>query len=134
MQMSSRRGMILLLTLAVVIALTTLPASVRLIDVVTHLMVIEGHPNLHDAIGHSMLFGTLTAVIYWAIHRPLGFGRAFWIALLTAMLLGGLTELIQQYSPGRAMQLSDLLGDWVGAMSVAVAISFHRSVSVWQTE
>lgn len=120
-------ALILLVCAALVIALTTLPTSVRLIGIVRRLIVVEGHPNLSDAIGHAALYALLTGVIYWALRSRVGFGWALAIALGASLVAGAATEFLQQYSPGRAMVLSDLLANWLGAMTVALLISFRRS-------
>lgn len=122
----SLAGLALVVSLVVVIALTTLPDA-GLIDVVKNFKLIEGHPNANDALGHAVLYGTLTAVTYWALRRRMGFGRAFWAAVGLALALGITTELIQQFSPGRTMALSDLLGNWLGVMSVAAVIGYMRA-------
>jgi VanZ family protein len=113
--------------LAGVVALTTLPLSVRIVNAVKQISVIDGHPNANDALGHAVLYGTLTTVVYWALRRWVGFAPAFALALGMALLLGLLTELTQQFT-GRTMMLSDLLGNWLGAMSVAVVIAFAETV------
>ena len=95
-------GLVLLAYLTFVIALTTLPSSVQAINTVSHLFAIENHPNLHDAIGHASLYGLLAAIIYWALRQRIGFTRAFWTALIGAMLIGLTTELLQHFSPGAA--------------------------------
>ncbi|MEP7293921.1 MAG: VanZ family protein [Chloroflexota bacterium] len=123
----SLTGVALLVCLAVVVALTTLPLSVNIIRVIRQIVVIQGHPNANDALGHAFLYGTLMAVGYWALRRGLRFTPAFCGALATALLLGALTELSQQFTPGRTMTLSDLLANWLGAMSVAALIGYRRS-------
>lgn len=120
-------GVILLMCVVTVVALTTLPASASLIHLARSITVIRGHANANDAVGHAALYAGLTAVTYWALRRRVGFGRALWIALAAGLLLGGLTEFIQQFSPGRTMMLSDLLANWLGAMSVAMLISYTHS-------
>jgi VanZ family protein len=120
---------ILLACLTLVVGLTTLPSSILFIRELKNVTLIPGHPNAADALGHGSLYGILTLVIYWTLRRRLGFARAFGIALGAALLLGLGTELIQHFSPGRSMQLSDLLGNWLGAMTAAALISFHRSVT-----
>ena len=122
-------AIILLGVLTIVVALTTLPASVSIITFVKHIKLINGHPNANDALGHGTLYGTLTAVIYWALRQRIGFTRAFWIALVGAMALGLTTELLQHFSPGRDVQLSDLLGNWLGAMTAIALIGFWRSLT-----
>ena len=123
----SLHGFVLLACVAMVVALTTLPASIGFVRVVYGITLIEGHRNANDAIGHAVLYGTLMAVTYWALRRRVGFARAFWIALVTGMLLGGLTEVVQQFSPGRSMLLSDLLANWFGTMSVAMLLGYSRT-------
>lgn len=118
---------VMIACLAGVVALTTLPLSVRIVNAVKQISVIDGHPNANDALGHAALYGTLTAVVYWALRRWVGFAPAFALALGMALLLGLLTELTQQFT-GRTMMLSDLLGNWLGAMSVAVVIAFAETV------
>ncbi len=123
----SLQVLILLVCAAVVVALTTLPKTVGIVRAVYGINLIAGHRNANDAVGHLALYGALTAVTYWTFRRSLGFERAFWVALAAGMLLGGLTEFIQQFSPGRAMLLSDLLANWLGVMSVAMLISYTHS-------
>lgn len=120
---------ILLACLGLVVALTTLPSGFLFVSTLKNISIIPGHPNAGDAIGHASLYGILTGVIYWALRRRVRFSRAFGIALGAALLLGLATELIQHFSPGRTMQLSDLLGNWLGAMTVAALIGFHRSTT-----
>ena len=123
----SMQVMILLACAAVVVALTTIPKSVGIVRLVYGIELIEGHRSANDAIGHAVLYGTLTAVTYWTFRRQLGFERAFWIALATGLLLGSLTEFIQQFSPGRSMTLSDLLANWLGVMSVGLLLSYTHA-------
>jgi ABC-type Mn2+/Zn2+ transport system permease subunit len=123
------QAFVLLACLALVVALTTLPSGFFLLHALKQVWFIPGHPNAGDALGHASLYGILTGVIYWALRRRVRFPWAFGIALGTALLLGLGTELIQHFSPGRTMQLSDLLGNWLGAMTVAALIGFHRSTA-----
>lgn len=123
----SLRWLVLVIGLGAVIALTTLPSSVRLIDVLETASHRSGHPNVTDAIGHATLHGALALLIYWTLYRKIGFARALWVALLVTMALGLTTELIQHFSPGRTMQLSDLLSNWLGAMTAAMLISFRQA-------
>lgn|GEM_PF-6316970 len=118
--------MVLLVCLAVVVALTTLPLSVNFVNAVKQITVIDGHPNANDALGHAALYAGLMAVMYWALRRWIGFAPAFLVALGTTLLLGIMTELTQQLT-GRTMALSDLLGNWLGAMTIAAVIAFVES-------
>lgn len=120
-------SMVLVACLAAVVALTTLPLSVNIISAVKQISLIDGHPGANDALGHATLYGLLMAVIYWALRRWVGFAPAFALALGMTLLLGLLTELTQQFT-GRAMTLSDLLGNWLGAMTVAAVIAFGESL------
>jgi VanZ family protein len=117
---------VLLACLTLVVGLTTLPSGFLLLSALKNIAIIPGHPNAGDAVGHASLYGILTGVIYWTLRRRVRFTWAFGIALGTALLLGLATELFQHFSPGRTMQLSDLLGNWLGAMTVAALIGFHR--------
>ena len=123
----SLQGMVLLICLAGVIALTTLPSSVRAISWVSGLFAIADHPNMHDAIGHASLYALLTTVSYWALRSRFGFRQTFWIALVGGLVIAATTEFIQQFSPGRSMMLSDLLANWLGVMTVAMLISYRRA-------
>ncbi len=127
MKRISPRPFILLICMTVVIALTTLPATIPAIHEMKDLSSLFGHPDITDALGHGSLYGILTGVIFWALRKRLGFTGAFWTALGTALLLGLSTELFQHFSPGRTMQLSDLLGNWLGAMTAAALIGFYSA-------
>lgn len=120
--------LILLACAAAVVALTTLPASARLIRFATRIIIVEGHSNLNDAIGHAALYALLTAVTYWALRTRLPYRWALPLALGGALIVGGATEFIQQFSPGRSMMLSDLLANWLGATTVALLAAFRRSL------
>lgn len=122
-------ALVLLACLVLVVGLTTLPSGFLIMNALKNISLIPGHPNLGDAIGHGSLYGILTGVIYWALRKRVRFAWAFGVALGTALLLGLATELIQNFSPGRTMQLSDLLGNWLGAMTAAAVIGFFRSTT-----
>ena len=126
----SMMGLALLVCLTAVVALTTMPVSVDVIAFLKNFKLIEGHPDASDAVGHAALYGMLTMVIYIVLQRWIGFTPAFWIAVGIGLLLGALTEISQQYTPGRAMVLSDLLGNWLGVMTVAALIGYARSALV----
>ncbi len=116
----------------VVVALTTLPASVSFIAAFKYFVLIYGHPSMNDALGHAALYGSLTAVIFWTQKQRFGFDRAFMLALGSGLLLGFCTEMIQRWSPGRDVQLSDLLANWLGAMTAAALIGFvHSGTHEW---
>ncbi|MEO8392211.1 MAG: VanZ family protein [Chloroflexota bacterium] len=125
----SLHAVVLLIVGGIVIALTTLPTSVSIIAMLRNLDKVVGHPNATDALGHGTLYGTFTAVIYWALRGRIGFRRAFWVALFGAMSIGLTTELLQHFSPGRSVQLSDLLGNWLGVMTVIALIGYHHSLA-----
>src|SRR4051794_21804777 len=98
------RWPILLAYALIVVALTTLPGSVVPVEWTRNLFTIAGHPALHDALGHGALYGTLTAVLYWALRGRIGFRRALPLTLVAALLLGLTTELLQHFAPGRTVQ------------------------------
>jgi hypothetical protein len=133
MKPHSLHGSILLagvaLVVVTVVALTTLPSSIGIIRLTHNITLIQGHPNANDAVGHAALYATLTAVVYWALRRRIGFSRAFWAALLTGLLLGAFTELAQHFSPGRATLLSDLLANWLGVMTVVALIGYRQGAT-----
>lgn len=116
----------------VVLALTTLPGSVSFIAALKGVVIIYGHPSMNDALGHASLYGSLTAVTFWTQKRRFGFDRAFMLALGSALLLGFCTEMLQRWSPGRDVQASDLLANWLGAMTAAALIGFiHSGTHEW---
>jgi VanZ family protein len=119
-------GLALLATMMVVVALTTLPLSGRIIRVVKEITVIDGHPNANDALGHAALYGMLMAAGYVALRQILSYRWALGLTLAATLALGFATELFQQFSPGRTMDLSDLLANWLGAMTIAAVIGFTR--------
>lgn len=119
-------GLALLATMMVVVALTTLPLSGRIIRVVKEITVIDGHPNANDALGHAALYGMLMAAGYVALRQILSYRWALGLTLAATLALGFATELFQQFSPGRTMDLSDLLANWLGAMTIAAVIGFAR--------
>ncbi len=129
MNQNTFRFSLLFVVALLVVALTTLPASAALVQWTTTLFVIRGHSNLHDAIGHAALYGTLTAVLYWALRRRVSFSRALIVTLVTALALALMTELAQRFAPGRSVQLSDLLGNWLGIMTVTMLICFRQSTA-----
>jgi glycopeptide antibiotics resistance protein len=117
------RWLLVLLSAGVVVALTTTP---RRVGVMRFIETTVGGSQALETIGHGALFALLTLVSYVALRRRLRFRLAFAAALLLGLLLGTITELSQQFTPGRTASLSDLLANWLGAFVVATAISFMR--------
>jgi hypothetical protein len=112
-----------------VVALTTLPGNAAPVEWLNDLFVIADHPNLRDAIGHGALYGTLTAILYWALRGRVRFPYALSTALGAALTLALATELLQHFAPGRSVQLSDLLGNWLGIMTAAMLICFRQAAA-----
>ena len=66
--------------------------------------------NLSDKWLHFVTYAVMTAAIAGFSHRPAGVLR--WAAF--AMLIGGLVELGQHFTPSRTMELGDFLADLGG--------------------
>lgn len=130
MNQNTFRYSLLIVVALLVVALTTLPASAALVQWTTTLFTIDAHPNLHDAIGHAALYGTLTAVLYGALRQRAGFSRAFVVTLALVLPLALATELAQRFVPGRTVQLSDLLGNWLGILAIALLICFRQATAL----
>jgi VanZ family protein len=116
------RWLILLLWGIAVILLTTLPKTFPGIRAITRLL---GGNDVNDAIVHSLLFASLTLVVYWALRPRLRFALAFWLAVGLVLTLSTATEFMQRYAAGRTVSLSDLLANWVGVLVVATVVSFR---------
>ena len=115
------RWLILLVWLIAVILLTTLPRTFFGIRTIARLL---GGSDVNDAIGHSLLFASLTLIVYWALRLKLRFALAFWLAVGFVIALSTATEFMQRYAAGRTVSLSDLLANWVGVLAVATVVSF----------
>ncbi len=77
---------------------------------------VAGIPHL-DKLVHAFLFGVL-AWLAWGSFRRLGARRPVLLALLGAVLLGGMLELIQPMVD-RSGELEDALADGGGALLAA---------------
>ncbi len=106
-----------------VIALTTLPGRVRVINAVHNIL---DHIFWGDMIGHFALFAALTFVLFWMLRRAarLRVSLALWLTVFTGVMIGGITEYLQQYSPGRAVDRADLMANWLGVFAAATVIMY----------
>tara|TARA_R110001592_G_scaffold114824_11_gene315019 strand:+ start:5007 stop:5423 length:417 start_codon:yes stop_codon:yes gene_type:complete len=77
-----------------------------------------------DKVVHTFLF-FLCAILFirgWRVFR-----QHWYLVLLYLIILGILTEWLQQYVPGRSKSLGDLLADGVGVVAgVVLALAYLR--------
>lgn len=73
-------------------------------------------------IGHIIGFTLLVAILWWAQVTVSTTTRALIMALLFAMLLGVVTEILQTLVPDRSASWFDLLVDWGVALATVYGI------------
>ena len=83
-----------------------------------------GGTALTDAIGHVILFGVWTGLVYRVFVFYLPRPKAFYATLGTILVLGTCIELTQSLVPERGVAVLDLSANWLGALLVA---SYERS-------
>ncbi len=71
---------------------------------------------------HVPQYFLLTIVIYWSLRRKIGEGKPVWMAVIFAMMLGGVDEIAQGALPRRTFGLTDLLTNSIGALSAGLLI------------
>lgn len=78
-----------------------------------------GGTALTDAIGHVILFGVWTGLVYRLCSFYLLSTRAFYTSLGTILILGTCIELAQYLVPERGVAVLDLSANWLGALLFA---------------
>lgn len=69
--------------------------------------------------GHVVAFSVLTALWWWAAQTMMPASRALFVAVVVAMVVGGLTEVAQMAVSDRSASLLDLGVNWVVAAVTA---------------
>lgn len=82
-----------------------------------------GPPDLPREIlltmGHLCTFGGLVLVWTWALSAQMPVRKALWLIVPTAILYGGVTELIQASVPDRTASITDFAANALGALVMA---------------
>jgi len=86
-----------------------------------------GGTDITDALGHVVLYGVLTALWRWALLNHLSLQQALGGAVAVGLALGAATELAQFLIPHRGVALVDLLANWVGSLSLPLALQLLPS-------
>lgn len=102
----------------------------------TWLSLIPSPPQIEltffgwDKFGHAAAYGVFTMLAAWAFtYFPRAAQRRWTIAIVTAVLFGGLLEIAQGlFTKTRRAEWGDLLADLVGAGCAYLAIRIVRSV------
>lgn len=87
---------------------------------------VVGFAPITDALLHGVLFGALTALLHWVLRRRLNFGRSFLLALGVGLFVSAVTEISQDWTPGRTLALSDFLANWLGVFVAATIVLYRR--------
>lgn len=83
---------------------------------ISDLSYLFGGTEITDAVGHVVLFCTLTFVWYHALRYRWNRRTAFLAAIAVAGVLGTITEFLQGIVPHRGMAFLDLLANWSGVI------------------
>lgn len=78
-----------------------------------------GIPHL-DKVVHCGMFGFVTLCFYWDYYKALKKAPHLWITLVSVVVFGGMTEIMQAYVPGRSCDYRDLIADTIGVILATV--------------
>lgn len=73
-----------------------------------------GGTDVTDAIGHTILFGVLTVLLWWALAGTTTRAQALRLAAVSVIVLGTLLEFSQLIVVDRGLSLLDLSANWIG--------------------
>jgi VanZ family protein len=105
-----------LLWASLVFYLLLMPGDNAIVSDTSHAF---GGTALTDAIGHVILFGVLTGLVYRVFAFYLSPTKAFYATLGTILVLGTCIELAQYLVPERGVAMLDLSANWLGALIFA---------------
>jgi VanZ family protein len=87
-----------------------------------------------DKVAHAVVFGALaTSIVRLPAFRGRGW-RGAGAAVLISLLYGGMDEFRQSFTPGRSVELMDLVADGTGAMTAACLYqgnAWYRNLLEW---
>lgn len=78
-----------------------------------------GIPHL-DKVVHCGMFGCVTVCYYWDYYKAYKKVPYLWITIVSVVLFGVLTEIMQTYVPGRSCDYRDLIADTTGIMLATI--------------
>lgn len=110
----------MLFWLAIVLALTMLPGRGLIMQKIA---LFFGRSDLHGAIGHSALMGSLVLVLFVGLSRYIKAKYVLFLTVILVFAIGTSTEIYQSGVYGRASTLLDLQANWVGTFATAYLIS-----------
>jgi VanZ family protein len=79
--------------------------------------------------GHFGAFFVMTFLLWWALVTTTSHLRALLMALVIALFLGTITEILQSFVPSREASLFDLAMNWGATLCVAGIIHTQRTIS-----
>lgn len=110
----------MLFWLILVLALTMLPGRGF---IMREIALFFGRSDLHGAIGHAALMGSLVLVLFIGLSLYIKAKYALLLSVILVFAIGTGTELYQSGVYGRASTLVDLLGNLTGTFAMAYFIS-----------
>jgi len=105
-----------LLWASLVFYLLLMPGDNAIVSDTSHAF---GGTALTDALGHVILFGVWTGLVYGVFVFYLPRKKAFYATLGTILILGTCIELAQYLVPERGVAVLDLSANWLGALLFA---------------
>ena len=78
-----------------------------------------GIPHL-DKVVHCGMFGCVTVCYYWDYYKVYKKVPYLWLTIVSVVLFGALTEIMQTYVPGRSCDYRDLIADTTGIMLATI--------------
>jgi VanZ family protein len=85
----------------------------------------DGVPGI-DKIGHFILYAVLAFFWYRWLRLHFNNVQSLAITIVTILLMGTCTELMQHFVPGRYVSAGDLLANWIGTGAGAGFMYWRR--------
>ncbi len=104
-----------------VLLLTTLPANVPLVKVLSDMI---GNSESAGMVGHLGLFSILTLLTCGALIQWFSPRYAVPIAMMGVLLLGTTTEFFQWFVLDRNSTMADLFANWLGVFMAGFLVSY----------
>ena len=109
-----------------VLMMTTLPGWIPIVFVPA---TVIGTTSIMSTIGHGMLFGILTLLLWRTLNQWLESPIALGISMFVVLCLAASTETFQWFVSTRNASLDDLLANFLGVFVFGFAISYVENLN-----
>ena len=109
-----------------VILMTTLPGWFPIVFIPANII---GRTSVMSTIGHGVLFGILTLLMWHTLNQWYESPIALGISMLVTLSLGTSTETFQWFVSTRNASIDDLLANYLGVFVIGFGVSYIQNLN-----